>query len=125
MRNKVSAGVIFIRKRNNYPRGWDSKKKIHSKFFFLNSLTVPKFDAECRKKVIPYQYALRRTIAYAFTFPNPIAYLKIFIPYLNTLTRLSPLDLNTCIAYLNTLSRLFILINALPIFIHTLPILIP
>ena len=86
---------------------------------------MPKIVAQCRKRVIPYLYTLRRTLAYAL--PNAFAYLNTCIPYLNTwitypntLTRLSVPYLNTCIAYLNTLPRLQILIHALPMLKHWL-----
>ena len=82
--------------------GGPARKKIISKFFFRNSLTVPKIVAQCRKRVIPYLYTLRRTIAYAYTLPNAIAYLNTCIPYLNTCVPY----LNTCITYVNTLTRL-------------------
>ena len=73
----LSAGVIILR------MGGPARKK--SSKFFSKNLTVPKIDAQCRKRVIQY----------LFTLPNAIAYLNTCIPYLNT-----------CIAYVNTLSRL-------------------
>ena len=90
-------GVIFSPRPNINPRGRACKEKINS-LFFRNTLTVPKFVAQCRKRVNPYLYRLRRTIAYAYTLPNAIAYLNTCIPYLST-----------CITYLNTLNRLLVL----------------
>ena len=55
---------------------------------------MPKIVAQCRKRVTPYLYTLRRTIAYAYTLPNAIAYLNTCIPYLIT-----------CVTYLKTLTR--------------------
>ena len=75
----------------NRAGGAARKKRIS----FQNSLTVPKFVAQCRKRVFPYLYTLRRTIRYAYTLPKAIAYLTTCIPYLNT-----------CITYLITLTRL-------------------
>ena len=45
-RNKISAGVVIIRSRNNYTRGGPGK---NSKVFFRKNLTVPKIVAHCRK----------------------------------------------------------------------------
>ena len=75
--------------------GGPARIKSIQKIFFRNSLTVPKIVAQCRKRVFPYLYTLRRTTAYAYTLPNAIAYLNTCVPYLNT-----------CITYLNTLTRL-------------------
>ena len=55
---------------------------------------MPKIVAQCRKRVIPYLYTLRRAIAYAYTLQNANAYLNTCNPYLNT-----------CVTYLNTLTR--------------------
>ena len=66
--------------------------------FFSKNLTVPKVVAQCRKYPIPYLNTLSRTIPYAYTLPNAIAYLNTCIPILIH-------------AYLNTLSRLHILIH--------------
>ena len=85
----VSAGVIISPRRNYYPRG---DPGIGSKKFSRKSLTVPKIAAQCRKRVIPYLYILKRTIACTYTLPNAIAYLDTCIHYLNT-----------CITYSNTL----------------------
>ena len=81
---------------------------------FQKNLTVLKIVAQCRQRVIPYLYPLKRSIAYAL--PNAIAYLDTCIPYLNTCiaylnTCIPYLNtciayLNTCIPYLNTLTRL-------------------
>ena len=47
----LSAGVLFIRRRKNYRRGWGCKRKNQFKKIFRNSLTVPKTVAQCRKRV--------------------------------------------------------------------------
>ena len=52
---------------------WVAGKNQFQEFFFRNSLKVPEIDSEYRKRVIPYLYILRRTIAYADTLPNAIA----------------------------------------------------
>ena len=71
----------------------------------LVAQSVLKIVAQCRKRVIPDLYTLKRTLAYAYTLPNANAYLNTCIPYLNTfitylitLTRLPT-------PYLNTLNR--------------------
>ena len=48
-RNKISAGVIIIRRRNNYPRGRAGLQEKNQKIFFRKNLTVPKIVAQCRK----------------------------------------------------------------------------
>ena len=96
-RNILSAGVIIIRRRINYPRG-RTQPRIFD-FFSGKNLTVPKIVPQCRKYPIAYLYTLRRTITYAL--PNASPYLK------------------TCISYLNTSafgSRIHILIHAAPTF---------
>ena len=99
-RNKISAGVLIIRRRNNYTRGRASQKI----FEFFRNLTVPKIVAQCRKHPIPY---LNTCLTYLNTSTRLSApYLNTCIAYLNTLSRLSAPYLNTSIAYLNTLSRL-------------------
>ena len=82
-RNKISAGVMIIRAGGVHP-------KIFEIFFEKISLCRKKV-AQCRKYRIPDLNTLSRTIPYAYTLPNAIAYL------------------NTCIP---------ILIHALPILIH-------
>ena len=89
---KLTAGVIICPRRNNSPCGGPEKS---SKSLSRKSLTVPKNVAHCRKRVIPYLYTLKLTIAHAYTLPNAIPYLNTCIPYLNT-----------CITYHNTLTRL-------------------
>ena len=100
-RNKISAGILFIRRRNNYTRG---RAWVAQNFFFRKNLTVPKIVAQCQKHPIPY---LNTCITYLNTSTRLSApYLNTCIAYLNTLSRLSAPYLNTCIAYLNTWSRL-------------------
>ena len=95
LRNIFSAGVLFIRRCNNCTCGWGCKKKLNSKNFFRNSLTVLKSVTQFRKRVLQYLITLRRTIAFASTLPIALAYLNTCIP-----------NLNTCITYLNTFTSL-------------------
>ena len=90
-RNKLSASVILIRRRNYYARVRGCRKKI----VIRKSLTVPKIVAQCQKWAILTLYTLRRTKAYSYKLPNAIAYLNTCIPYFNT-----------CTIFLNTLTRL-------------------
>ena len=89
----VSAGVLIIRAVIFFRAGGRACKKNFRKKFSKkshsaeNCRTVPQKVAQCRKRVIPQLYTLRRTIAYAL----PNAYLNTCITYLNTLTRLSAL----------------------------------
>ena len=75
-------------RRNNYKgasadgSAGGPARKISSKEFFRKNLTVPKTVAHCRKYPIPYLNTLNRTIPYAYTLPNAIAYLNTCIPML-------------------------------------------
>ena len=99
-RNKISAGVLIIRGRNNYTRGRASQNFLN----FFEKISVPKIVAQCRKHPIPY---LNTCITYLNTSTRLSApYLNTCIAYRNTLSRLSAPYLKTCITHLNTLSRL-------------------
>ena len=84
----------------------------------IESLTVPKIVAQCRKYPNPYHYTLSRTIPYLYTLNRTIPYLNILsraIPYFNTMIRTIPYlnTLSRSIPYLNTLSRSIPYVNTL------------
>ena len=102
-RNKISAGVLFIRGRNNYTRGRTSQ----------NILNFSEKISQSRKLSHSAENTLFHILIYALPilihrlgFRLSAPYLNTCIAYLNTLSRLSAPYLNTCIAYPNTLSRL-------------------
>ena len=107
---REAAGVLIIRRRNNYTRGRASQN-------FLNFF---KKISQCRKLSHSAENTLFHILIHAlpilihaspilihwlgFRFSAP--HLNTCIAYLKTLSRLSAPYLNTCIAYLNILSRL-------------------
>ena len=96
-RNKISAGVTFIR------AGGQAQKFLN---FFENI-------SQCRKLSHRAENTLYHFVIHAFPilihrlgFRLSAPYLNTCIAYLNTMSPLSAPYLNTCIAYLITLSRL-------------------
>ena len=90
-RNKLSAGVIIIRERQrkgapavasaNVRQGSSACRGAGKKCFFESLSQCRKLAHIAENEPTPYLYTLRRTVAYACTLPNAIA-------YPNTLSRL-------------------------------------
>ena len=96
-RNRISAGVLKIRRRNIYTRGRASQKFL----IFFEKIS------QCWK----LSHSAEKTLIHILIHALPILIHRLGF-------RFSAPYLNTCITYLNTLSRLLILIHALPILIH-------
>ena len=80
-RKKIPAGVLIIRRRNNYPRGCACKKKKLSKTFFE---IVSQYRELSHSTEIPSVYTLGQTLAHAL--PNDIAYLHVLSLYMHRLS---------------------------------------
>ena len=104
-RNKISAGVKFICRRNNYPRGRACKKKISSNFFFLVVVSqYRKLSHSTENESFHILIHRDEPMHCRMLLSISKQASPILIHWLGF--RLSAPYLNTCIAYLNTLIRL-------------------